>query len=427
MTRPRGQVAPSRPGRGSPGTCSRSRSAGAGWPSSTARTTCGSTAGRAQDPRPGAGRRRAFRQRFIRESRAAAAVDHPNIIPVFDAGEADGVLFIAMRYVSGPDVRTRCSTAQGRCRAGRAVAIVSQVAAGAGRGARAGPGAPRRQAGEHAARPGPGRRPPDHVYLSDFGLSKQAAGGPGPDRDRPVRRHARLRGPGADRGPAGRWPGRPVLAGLHRVRDALRRPAVPPRPAPGPAVGAAVRAAAAAHRPASRPPARGGPGHGESAGQVTRRPLPAVPGLRGSAAGCLPARPRHQRFSNGQPGRGRPGRRRPPGGRPRPPCPGGRGGYGADSRRRLRRGPRRAAHRSRRLRLGPARVSAVRPAYGPAVPRGPGHGSLLLPGPADRAPVRGRPAVRSRPAAVRHWSPGGDRPSFTHRAAAGRRRSSRGP
>lgn len=47
----------------------------------------------------------AFRQRFIRESRAAAAVDHPNVIPVFEAGEADGMLFIAMRYVSGQDVR----------------------------------------------------------------------------------------------------------------------------------------------------------------------------------------------------------------------------------------------------------------------------------------------------------------------------------
>ena len=48
----------------------------------------------------------AFRQRFIRESRAAAAVDDPHIIPVFEAGEADGVLFIAMRFVSGGDVRT---------------------------------------------------------------------------------------------------------------------------------------------------------------------------------------------------------------------------------------------------------------------------------------------------------------------------------
>jgi len=47
-----------------------------------------------------------FRQRFIRESRAAAAVDHPNIIPIYEAGEATGVLFIAMRFVDGRDVQT---------------------------------------------------------------------------------------------------------------------------------------------------------------------------------------------------------------------------------------------------------------------------------------------------------------------------------
>lgn len=46
----------------------------------------------------------AFRQRFIRESRAAAAVDNPHVIPVFEAGEASGVLFIAMRFVRGGDV-----------------------------------------------------------------------------------------------------------------------------------------------------------------------------------------------------------------------------------------------------------------------------------------------------------------------------------
>ena len=48
----------------------------------------------------------AFRQRFIRESRAAAAVDDPHIIPVYEAGQSDGVLFIAMRYVEGGDLRT---------------------------------------------------------------------------------------------------------------------------------------------------------------------------------------------------------------------------------------------------------------------------------------------------------------------------------
>ena len=48
----------------------------------------------------------AFRQRFIRESRMAAAVDDPHIIPVYEAGEASGVLFIAMRFVRGGDVRS---------------------------------------------------------------------------------------------------------------------------------------------------------------------------------------------------------------------------------------------------------------------------------------------------------------------------------
>ncbi len=53
---------------------------------------------------PGLAADLAFRHRFISESQAAAAVDDPNIIPVYDAGEADGVLFIAMRLVSGGDV-----------------------------------------------------------------------------------------------------------------------------------------------------------------------------------------------------------------------------------------------------------------------------------------------------------------------------------
>ena len=46
----------------------------------------------------------AFRERFDREARLAASLDHPNIVPVFDAGEADGQLWIAMRYVAGSDL-----------------------------------------------------------------------------------------------------------------------------------------------------------------------------------------------------------------------------------------------------------------------------------------------------------------------------------
>ena len=50
-----------------------------------------------------------FRERFIRESRAAAAVDHAHIIPVYAAGETDGVLYIAMRYVPSGDLRALLS------------------------------------------------------------------------------------------------------------------------------------------------------------------------------------------------------------------------------------------------------------------------------------------------------------------------------
>jgi serine/threonine-protein kinase len=45
-----------------------------------------------------------FRARFLREARLAAAIEHPNIIPVYEAGEADGVLYLAMRYVEGMDL-----------------------------------------------------------------------------------------------------------------------------------------------------------------------------------------------------------------------------------------------------------------------------------------------------------------------------------
>jgi serine/threonine-protein kinase len=46
-----------------------------------------------------------FRVRFERESQRAAEIDHPNIIPIYDAGEADGELYIAMKYVAGSDLK----------------------------------------------------------------------------------------------------------------------------------------------------------------------------------------------------------------------------------------------------------------------------------------------------------------------------------
>ncbi|WP_225804589.1 serine/threonine-protein kinase [Streptomyces sp. NK15101] len=47
-----------------------------------------------------------FRRRFAHESRVAASIDHPNIVPIFEAGEVEGVLYVAMQYVPGLDLRT---------------------------------------------------------------------------------------------------------------------------------------------------------------------------------------------------------------------------------------------------------------------------------------------------------------------------------
>jgi len=119
-----------------------------------------------------------FRQRFLRESRAAAAVDHPNIIPVFAAGEADGVLFIAMRYVSGSDVRTLLDSA-GPLPARRAVGIVSQVAAALDTAHERGLVHRDVKPANMLLDSAPGGARTEHVYLSDFGLSKQAVAGLG--------------------------------------------------------------------------------------------------------------------------------------------------------------------------------------------------------------------------------------------------------
>ena len=113
----------------------------------------------------------AFRRRFIRESRAAAAVDHPNIIPIFDAGEAGGVLFIAMRYVGGQDVHHLLNRA-GPLPPARAAGIVAQVASALDAAHACGlvhrDVKPANMLLGGLAEDGS----EDHVYLSDFGISK---------------------------------------------------------------------------------------------------------------------------------------------------------------------------------------------------------------------------------------------------------------
>lgn len=122
---------------------------------------------------PELARNDAFRQRFIRESRAGAAVDHPNVIPVFEAGESGGILFIAMPFVAGQDVRALIRRL-GRLPADRVVSIVTQIASALD--AAHGHGLVHRDVKPANMLLGTvgDDRVPDHVYLSDFGLSKQS-------------------------------------------------------------------------------------------------------------------------------------------------------------------------------------------------------------------------------------------------------------
>ena len=71
----------------------------------------------------------------------AAAFEHPNAVPIHDAGDVDGRLYLAMRYVEGSDLAVLLRSA-GLLEPARAVRICAQVARGAGRRARERPGPP---------------------------------------------------------------------------------------------------------------------------------------------------------------------------------------------------------------------------------------------------------------------------------------------
>ena len=119
------------------------------------------------------------RRRFAREARAVAAVDHPHIIPIYEAGEASGVLFIAMRFVAGDDLRVVVGR-EGSLRPRRAAAFISPVASALD--AAHGAGLVHRDVkpANMLVDVGPGR--PEHVYLSDFGLARGISSLGGPTR-----------------------------------------------------------------------------------------------------------------------------------------------------------------------------------------------------------------------------------------------------
>jgi serine/threonine protein kinase/PKD repeat protein len=112
----------------------------------------------------------ALRARFIGESRAAAQVQDPHLIPVHEAGEAGGVLFIAMQYVAGGDVRSLLRRG-GSLSPARTAAIVSAVASALDAAHAAGLVHRDVKPANMLLDVGQGR--PDHVYLTDFGISRQ--------------------------------------------------------------------------------------------------------------------------------------------------------------------------------------------------------------------------------------------------------------
>jgi serine/threonine-protein kinase len=109
------------------------------------------------------------RKRFVREARAVAAVDHPHIIPVYEAGEAEGVLFIAMRFVAGDDLRVIVGR-EGALGPRRAAAFISPVASALDAAHAAGLVHRDVKPANMLVDVGPGR--PEHVYLSDFGVAR---------------------------------------------------------------------------------------------------------------------------------------------------------------------------------------------------------------------------------------------------------------
>ncbi len=110
-----------------------------------------------------------FRERFVRESRTAASLQHPHIIPIYDAGDAEGLLYIAMRYVDGPDLKTLAREG-GELNPARVLRIGAQVASALD-------AAHERGLIHRDVKPAnilleAGPEGEDHAYLADFGLTK---------------------------------------------------------------------------------------------------------------------------------------------------------------------------------------------------------------------------------------------------------------
>ena len=112
-----------------------------------------------------------FRERFFRESQIAASLDHPHIVPIYAAGEAEGRLYLAMRYVEGDDLR-RLIAREAPLDPDRALRLIEQVGDALDV-------AHERGLVHRDVKPAnvliAGRSGREHCYLTDFGLTKQTS------------------------------------------------------------------------------------------------------------------------------------------------------------------------------------------------------------------------------------------------------------
>jgi hypothetical protein len=112
-----------------------------------------------------------FARRFAEESRIAASIEHPNVVPIYAAGDEAGVPWIAMRYVAGSDLQRRIAR-EGRLESAEAVALIAQI--GNGLDAIHAAGLVHRDvkpanvllSGEPGA---------EHAYITDFGVARNVA------------------------------------------------------------------------------------------------------------------------------------------------------------------------------------------------------------------------------------------------------------
>ena len=213
-----------------------------------------------------------FQKRFVREYRLAAAIHHPNIVPIYDAGEWEGQLFIAMPIVGDGNLAELIKS-DGTLPLGRTIDIASQVASALD--------AAHAQGIVHRdIKPAnilieqQGHPPHDQVYIVDFGLTLSVDTQHSLHAHRRLHGHARLHGARAPDGQAHRRPSRPIRPGVHRLPDARRHRALCPGQRSRAYHRAHVRPAAVAVHDAARSAACRQRRHRSRAGEGADGPLP---------------------------------------------------------------------------------------------------------------------------------------------------------